>query len=102
MKKESDYNNNNDTDFNHNEVNDKHNYGEEEEEDALILPSVRRMATLFQDDDLTGCRSQKPRRIDLNLKAGEDNSSISIILPRGVVLMSIHEDYNDLNHNLLR
>ena len=70
MKKESDYNNNNDTDFNHNEVNDKHNY-EEEEEDTLILPSVRRMATLFQDDDLTGCRSQKPRRIDLNLKAGE-------------------------------
>ena len=68
MKKEGDYNNN-DTDFNHNELNDKHIY--DDDEDALILPSVRRMATLFQEDDPTGCKSQKPRRIDLNLKTGE-------------------------------
>ena len=73
MKKENNENNNNDQYLDQNQQQfdevdeaDRNSYEVEE----LILPSVRRMTTLFQDDKHED-KTLKPRRIDLNFHAGE-------------------------------
>ena len=66
MKNGSDFeiNNNNENEINYYQNDDPCN------EEELILPSVRRMATLFQDDN-TKNRTPKPRRMDLNCDTSE-------------------------------
>ena len=66
VKNGSDFeiNNNNENEINHYQNDDPCN------EEELILPSVRRMATLFQDDN-TKNRTPKPRRMDLNCDTSE-------------------------------
>ena len=63
--------NGSDFDFNNNENELDHHQNEALcTEEELILPSVRRMATLFQDDS-TKDQTLKPRRMELNGPASE-------------------------------
>ena len=63
--------NGSDFDFNNNENEIDHHQNEDlSNEEELILPSVRRMATLFQDEN-TKDKTVKPRRLDLNCQPGD-------------------------------
>ena len=61
-----DFNNNDENEINHHQNQNDDHCNEEE----LILPSVRRMATLFQDDNPKN-KTLKPRRMDLNCDTSE-------------------------------
>ena len=66
--------NGSDFDFNNNENEINHHQNEDHStEEELILPSVRRMATLFQDENNNNTKNKtlKPRRMDLNCDTSE-------------------------------
>ena len=64
--------NGSDFDFNNNENEINHHQNEDlSSEEELILPSVRRMATLFQDEN-TKDKTVKPRRLDLTCQTASE------------------------------